>query len=41
MTNITPRVISFSESYNQFDCVSIVIDKKNKVGEIYGISNFK
>ena len=28
-------------SYDDFDCVSVVIDKENKVGEIHGIGNFK
>jgi len=28
-------------SEDEFDCVSIVIDKENQVGEIHGIGNFK
>lgn len=28
-------------SYDEFECVSVIIDKKNKVGEIHGIGNFK
>ena len=28
-------------SYDEFDCVSVIIDKENKVGEIHGIGNFK
>jgi hypothetical protein len=28
-------------SKDEFDCVSVVIDKENKVGEIHGIGNFK
>jgi hypothetical protein len=33
--------ILLSESYDEFDCISIVINKENKVGEIHGIGNFK
>jgi len=28
-------------SYDEFDCVSVIIDKENKVGEIHGIGNFR
>jgi hypothetical protein len=28
-------------SKDEFDCVSVIIDKENKVGEIHGIGNFK
>jgi hypothetical protein len=40
-TQINDEYYYILYSKDEFDCVSIIIDKENKVGEIHGIGNYK